>query len=210
MISLCTLPILPGIQHQEWLECCDVWDKSDNIRLDMSAVSTLSDINHIFHLASRTAIRALSLCVFSELAEHPNTPDDIFQSLFILGDKGCQESIALRESLSPSLLKKCLSADIIHPPRFAFLKLMQFPSEWLTLDMYPMVLFSEQMRIYEKGDEEGSEHYRYGAFHWWLKNHPTAIQLSNLLQLTYLDKDELMAGDARSHIINAIKELHNG
>lgn len=81
-----------------------------------------------------------------------------------------------------------------------FLAFMNFPKEWLEYGMYPDELFYSQLHLYQPGDEEGSEHYRNGAFHWWLKRKPTTEQLSNLVKLTFLDPDALMGNDVRNYM----------
>ena len=81
-----------------------------------------------------------------------------------------------------------------------FLDLMSFPKEWLEYGMYPDELFNFQLHLYQPGDEEGSEHYRNGAFHWWLKRELTTEQLSNLVKLTFLDSDSLMGNDVRDYM----------
>jgi len=94
----------------------------------------------------------------------------------------------------------------------AFLKLMNFPPEWLEWDMYPDELFEPQLKMYKRGDERGSEHDRNGAFHWWLKTNPkpalgrkapTKEQLKRLIKLTYLDPDKDMAASVRKYISRA-------
>jgi hypothetical protein len=84
-----------------------------------------------------------------------------------------------------------------------FLKLMRFPNEWTSFEMYPDELFQWQFATYEPGHEEGSEHDRNGAFHWWLRRTPTRDQLQKLLRLAALDPDPLLASDLRNYIRKA-------
>jgi len=77
---------------------------------------------------------------------------------------------------------------------------MLFPKEWVEWDMLPDELMEIQIKGYEPGHEDASEHDRNGAFHWWLKRNPTKEQLTKLLKLTYLDPDPLMGKDIRSYI----------
>lgn len=81
-----------------------------------------------------------------------------------------------------------------------FLRLMQFPREWADWKMYPDEIYRIQVGGYARGHEEGSEHDRNGAFHWWLRRNLTKPQLERLISLTYLDPDEGMASDVRRHI----------
>lgn len=81
-----------------------------------------------------------------------------------------------------------------------FLQLMRFPAEWLSMGMYPDELFQRQLSGYEPCHEEGSEHDRNGAFHWWLKRNPTTDELEKLLRLAALDPDPLLGNDVRRYI----------
>lgn len=84
-----------------------------------------------------------------------------------------------------------------------FLKKMNFPIEWKIYNMYPDELYFMQVKNYQDGDEQGSEHDRNGAFHWWLKRAPDRNELALLIKLTYLDPDQLMANDVRNYIRQA-------
>lgn len=81
-----------------------------------------------------------------------------------------------------------------------FLKLMAYPTEWEQWNMYPDELFERQLSRYEPGHEQGAEHDRNGAFHWWIKKRPTKDQLRKLIKLTYLDPDRPMAEDVRERL----------
>ena len=84
--------------------------------------------------------------------------------------------------------------------KLEFLRLMKYPPEWLEWDMYPDELFEHQILGYEEGNENGSEHDRNGAFHWWLRRDLMTDQLRKLVLLTFRDPDQLMAADAREYI----------
>ena len=83
-----------------------------------------------------------------------------------------------------------------------FLVLMQFPEAWASLNMYPDELAHEQIERYRLGHEEGSEHDRNGAFHWWLRRSPNQEQIANLKKLSYLDPDRKLGADMRQHLNN--------
>lgn len=85
-----------------------------------------------------------------------------------------------------------------------FAKLMRYPSQWILWDLYPDELFEAQLRIYRPGDENGAEHDRNGAFHWWLKKRPGVDVVRKLYELTLLDEDQIMAGDVRRHIAETV------
>jgi len=84
-----------------------------------------------------------------------------------------------------------------------FLILMRFPPEWEALGMYPDDLFSWQMSGYVPGHEQGAEHDRNGAFHWWLRRHPSKSQLMNLFRLAALDPDPTLGNDVRQYFRRA-------
>jgi hypothetical protein len=84
-----------------------------------------------------------------------------------------------------------------------FLGIMNFPGQWSEWDMYPDELFESQAARYEQGHEEGSEHDRNGAFHWWLKREPDKKVLRKLALLSYLDADQGMGADVRTYIVRA-------
>ena len=76
-----------------------------------------------------------------------------------------------------------------------FLHLMRFPLEWDTLGMYPQELFELQISRYEPGHEDGAEHDRNGAFHWWLRKGPSTRQVEILRRLASFDPDPLLGED---------------
>ena len=85
-----------------------------------------------------------------------------------------------------------------------FLELMKFPNEWADWEMYPDELFlGGQLDSYTQGSENASEHYRNGAFFYWLKKEPTKEQLSKLVKLTYLEPDEHVGKYVRGYILKA-------
>ena len=77
-----------------------------------------------------------------------------------------------------------------------FMSLMRFPREWLIWGMYPDELFVRQLEGYEPGHEDGSEHDRHGALHWWIRKGPDKQELEYLIRLAMLDPDNFMADDA--------------
>lgn len=81
-----------------------------------------------------------------------------------------------------------------------YMALMNFPGEWIELDMFPDELFEEIKDRYEPGHEDASEHDRNGIFHWWLKKQPEREVLLKLVELSYADPDQVMAADVRRYI----------
>lgn len=80
---------------------------------------------------------------------------------------------------------------------------MRFPEEWGSLDMYPDELFRRQLSGYEPGHENGAEHDRNDAFHWWLRRQPSKATLMNLVRLAAVDPDPLLGEDLRHYIRKA-------
>jgi len=87
--------------------------------------------------------------------------------------------------------------------KIQFLKLMNFPEQWINLDMYPDELADVQLSGYRSGHENASEHDRNGAFHWWLKRSPAENALVKLMFLASIDPDKHLGQDIRSHIQKA-------
>ena len=87
--------------------------------------------------------------------------------------------------------------------RTEFLALMSFPRGWWSSDLYPDELWEGQLAVYEPGNEEASEHFRNGAFHWWLKRSPDKALLLKLVELSFMDPDPIMASDVRRYIRNS-------
>jgi hypothetical protein len=85
-----------------------------------------------------------------------------------------------------------------------FMQLMGFPAQWESWSMYPNELCEVQIAAYKPGNESASEHHRNGAFHWWLRQEPSAEALIKLAKLTFLDPDPQMGSDVRTHIQRAI------
>ncbi len=80
------------------------------------------------------------------------------------------------------------------------MKLMNLPTLWNEAVLYPETLFLGQLESYTPGSEEASEHYRYGAFNWWIKQNPPVDKIAALLRAATLDTDPQMAEDARQRL----------
>ena len=88
--------------------------------------------------------------------------------------------------------------------RNEFIKLMQYPREWLEGDMLPDELIDLQMVQYQPGGEQAAERYRNAAFHFWLRKRPGKEILLKLIKLSYLDPDPLSSYAFRKdYIANA-------
>ena len=57
------------------------------------------------------------------------------------------------------------------------IRLMSFPAEWDLWGLYPDELFELQLASSGPGNENASEHHPNGAFHWWLRQDPSALAL---------------------------------
>ncbi|MEJ2789691.1 hypothetical protein WBN46_08295 [Pseudoxanthomonas sp. CCNWLW251] len=84
-----------------------------------------------------------------------------------------------------------------------YFKVMQFPAQWLHYGLMPDHLLAKLVELYEPGNERASEHDRNGVFHWWLKQDPSKDVLVKLAALSFLDPDQIMAADVRSHILKS-------
>ena len=85
-----------------------------------------------------------------------------------------------------------------------FIKLMQYPREWVEWDLLPDELINGQVTEYQSGSERAAERYRNEAFHFWLRTRPSKDILLKLIRLSYLDPDPLMSYCLRKdHIAKA-------
>ena len=82
-----------------------------------------------------------------------------------------------------------------------YIQLMRYPKEWVLWDMLPEEVVCAQFAEYGPGSERASEHYRNGAFHFWLRQKPSKEILIKLVQLSFLDPDPLMAEWLRNDYI---------
>ena len=87
--------------------------------------------------------------------------------------------------------------------RDQWLTLMKFPVEWSEWGLLPEEFVNIQIKGYEPGHENASEHDRHGAFQWWLKREPSEAVLVQLAQLSRLDPDPHMGNFVRECIANA-------
>jgi hypothetical protein len=72
---------------------------------------------------------------------------------------------------------------------------MKFPKLWKSLGMWPDELSTEQVSRYVEGNENGCEHDRNEAFHWWIRRSPDATNLDKLICLAAVDPLRPMALD---------------
>lgn len=85
-----------------------------------------------------------------------------------------------------------------------FIKLMQYPREWLEWHMLPDELINGQLAEYAPGSEQAAVRYRNAAFHFWLQSRPSKDILLKLIKLSYLDPDPLISYVLRKeHIASA-------
>lgn len=82
----------------------------------------------------------------------------------------------------------------------AFLKLLNYPPQWLEWDMYPDEFFELQLSYYDLGSERASEHYRCSAFYGWLHQKLDSEIIRKYIELTHLDPDEHMGYFARQDL----------
>ena len=81
-----------------------------------------------------------------------------------------------------------------------YLEIMEFPSKWQEYNLLPDELIDQLIASYQPGMESASEHDRCGVFHGWLRQSPDRHLLEKLVELSFLDPDQVMAADVRNHI----------
>lgn len=88
--------------------------------------------------------------------------------------------------------------------RGAYLEIMEFPAKWWEYNLLPAELIDALMASYQPGMESASEHDRNSVFHWWLRKSPSKDLLMKLVELSFLDPDQVMAGDVRTYIAQSV------
>lgn len=73
--------------------------------------------------------------------------------------------------------------------------------------MFPKELFEMQVADLDAISNGGGEHYRYGAFQWWITRVPSQDQVCKLIALTFLDADQVMAAAARMDMLEKLDGL---
>lgn len=86
-----------------------------------------------------------------------------------------------------------------------FIKLMQYPREWVEWGLLPSELLNGQVAEYKRGGARASAHYRSGAFDFWLARRPSKGVLLKLIRLSFLDPDPLMGYSLRKDYIAKAK-----
>ena len=87
--------------------------------------------------------------------------------------------------------------------KIAFARHLKYPPEWVEWNMYTDELFQVQLGSYQHDEDIGEgEHYRYGAFRYWLQRKLTTVQSENLVKLSFLDPDQFMARNVRQEILS--------
>jgi hypothetical protein len=90
--------------------------------------------------------------------------------------------------------------------RNILLKKLNYPAEWEKYELLDEQLISIQLDEYikEYGSETpkgGTEHFRFGAFLFWLQKDINFKVLSSLLKVAMLDPDKPMAGAVIKEIL---------
>ncbi|EOF9300536.1 hypothetical protein [Enterobacter bugandensis] len=108
------LQLTADIGQNEWNLYCHIWDLSPDITLDMGLIKHTSDVIKLALVALESVERDLALAVLSEIASYPDIPESLLIAIFDTGSTGCQETISLRQDLTPFLFDKCRKANLIH------------------------------------------------------------------------------------------------
>jgi hypothetical protein len=82
------------------------------------------------------------------------------------------------------------------------LKDLGYTDKWIRYGLLNKEILNDQFLEFQKGEDQNTEHYRYGTFLNWLrgKENLTNQEIENFIELALEDEDELMAG-------SAVKEL---
>lgn len=77
-----------------------------------------------------------------------------------------------------------------------------YTNKWVEYGLLTEEILTNQFSEFQKGEDQNTEHYRYGTFKYWLssKNQFTNLEIDQFIELALEDSDQLMAG-------SAVKEL---
>lgn len=84
---------------------------------------------------------------------------------------------------------------------------LQFTRRWFELGIVDDAWIALAVREYRESDDQGDEHYRYGAFRHFLKRHPTltAEQCHELFALGADDPDRVMGTSIMLDVLRRIE-----
>lgn len=73
-----------------------------------------------------------------------------------------------------------------------------YSEKWLEYNFISEAILSNQITVFEKGEDINAEHFRYASFQNWLegKDKLTDKEINQYIELAHDDKDKLMAGSA--------------
>lgn len=92
---------------------------------------------------------------------------------------------------------------------------LRYPTVWTEKGLYPEDLYQMQLAAFvaeaqtrdilpeEYRPIGGTEHYRYGAFRYWLQRNPGSDTLHSLMEAAVADPDPPMAGAAIKDLLAA-------
>jgi hypothetical protein len=100
--------ILDDQQIDQWEE---VWNNTDNITYSVPNDLSVDEINGYFCKLINKLPNDFALTILCEIAEIKNTPWDLLQKLFEIGDTSCMVSICCRPDLPDNMLTKCLNSS---------------------------------------------------------------------------------------------------
>jgi len=81
--------------------------------------------------------------------------------------------------------------------------ILGFTDQWFSLGVMTDAILQEHIVVYESSDDQNSEHYRYGAFRRYLREHRplSADMVDALYELGEADPDGAMGGSMMADIL---------
>ncbi len=106
---------------------------------------------------------------------------------------------AIEFLLHEKLLANDISCDKkIKAEMKQYYSLLGYTEKWMNYGLLDEATLARQLKEFEKGENTGTEHYRYAKFLNWLrrKQHLTNEEIRNYIELALTDEEETMGGSA--------------
>ena len=108
------ITIKSDLNESDYVMYSIIWDKEENIYIDISDLKNMNDIVYCAKLALSMPQSNFSIAVLEHLAELKNMPMDILEKIILTGDAGCCESVCMRTDLNYKLRKICGGLELTH------------------------------------------------------------------------------------------------
>lgn len=87
------------------------------------------------------------------------------------------------------------------------MEVLGYTEKWIEYGFLTEEILQNQLAEFEKGEDQNTEHYRYGAFLYWFdqRNAFSDTEVEHYIELALNDPHELMAGSAIKELFTSSK-----